>query len=91
MDTPPNIWSALGLPATFAPAPFLWHLAKLDGMTPTGPNVLHVIVIDTSAGTVGLAIAPDDLARFIRDLQEQQTGLTIAGPGDVPNGRAPAV
>lgn len=76
----------LGLPATWAPVPITWHLAKLAVVGPTGPATLHVLMVDGPTGRVAFGFPTDDLARLRDQLTEQVSGLTVAGSIPATNG-----
>ncbi|HET9247710.1 MAG TPA: hypothetical protein VFO15_18040 [Xanthobacteraceae bacterium] len=79
--------AALGLPPTWAPAPFTFAVAKLEQRTPTDLVTWHVLRIDTPLGVLGFAFT-DDLARVLVDaLQQQLTGVVIARDLPPTNGK----
>lgn len=75
----PNPFAPLGLPATWSPlAPHSWRLGQLDIGTPDGPQRLHVVVIDTPAGRVGLPLNGASARAFIDQLSAQISGIHVA-------------
>ena len=90
MSGPNEALAALGLPPTWAPAPFTFAVGKLEQRGPGGAVTYHVVRLDTPLGVLGFAFT-DDGARILVDaLTQQLTGLMVAR--DVPpptNGKGP--
>lgn len=61
------------LGATWRPSPMTTAWMKV--VTPHGS--LHLLVVETPVGRAAYAFDQDALAGFIRDAQEQLTGLTL--------------
>jgi hypothetical protein len=53
------------------PISWTWH----KGSSPLGP--VHLLVMETTIGQLGFALAENDMAAFVRSAQEQLTGLTL--------------
>ena len=70
---PPSIGEQLGLGKHWVPAPAGWGFASFQ--TPQG--TMHVIVFDTAAGRVAVALSPEDLRRFAGQALEASSGLVV--------------
>ena len=80
MNGAPNPLQALGLPAMWAPVPIGYAFATLDVQGDDGVGLVHVLVIDTPTGRIGLAFSPAELERLRDTLTRQISGIIPARP-----------
>lgn len=64
----------LGIGPNWQPAPGGWRWSKLRS---TDGTPVHVLILDTVAGSCGLAMSPDDLRRFLATGQEELSGIVV--------------
>jgi hypothetical protein len=74
---PPSPLPAIGLPATWQPFQFGFRFAQIDITTPTRPQKVHVLIVDTPTGTIGLPFTPEGLRTLIDQATKLLTGLEV--------------
>lgn len=86
MTTPNEALAALGLPPTWAPAPFTFAVGKLEQRSATEAHTFHVVRIDTPLGVLGFAFTDDGARLLVDALTQQLSGVVIARTLPPPNG-----
>lgn len=75
----PNPFEPLGLPASWVPtAPVTWRLGNVELAGPAGALKLHVLVVDTPAGRIGVPLDDAGARALIDQLTAQCSGLHVA-------------
>lgn len=69
----PTIGDQLGLGPVWQPAPVTWRWAKVSGAA----EPMHVLIMATVAGEVGVAFTAGDLQRFIDGARGVLSGLQL--------------
>lgn len=87
MTTPNEALAALGLPPTWAPAPFTFAVGKLETRGPTGAETFHVVRIDTPLGVLGFAFTDQGARVLVEALTQQLTGIVLAHDLPPTNGK----
>lgn len=83
-----NPFAPLGLPASFNPAvPRTFRLGGVTVATPDGPKRIHVIVVESSDGVIGVPLDDAGARDLIDKLRTQLSGLEVARALPLDNGK----
>lgn len=85
-----EVKAQLGLPVTWEPGAVSWALAKLTPLNASEGGNQHVLVLDTSAGRIGIAWTDEELAPLVAKMTENLTGLVVASELDLGKLRHPS-